>query len=161
MPNEVKYIDQVWPASGPCEGEQLSANGYMTGQHIGSPMQDKMYNDCNNDPYYVEHVTTRYGTIMEDKQDDALNPEQGIGVAYVLTGCTATPLGAAKKSVKLDIKVKAESGYTLPDAVTVKRAGSALTATTHYTWTKSSGTLSINADQVTDDLEVTVTATKA
>ena len=82
-------------------------------------------------------------------------------MAYVLTGCTATPLGAAKKSVKLDIKVKAESGYTLPDAVTVKRAGSALTATTHYTWTKASGTLSINADQVTDDLEVTVTATKA
>lgn len=159
MPNEVSYIDQTWPADGPCEDEQLSVNGYMTGQHIGTPTQDKMYTEGNDDPYYVEHVTTRYGTIMEDKQADANNPVQGVGVTYHLTGCTATPKGAAKKNTQLAITVVAEEGYTLPSTVEVKVSGAPLTVSSDYTWTSSSGALSINAAEVTGPVEVTVTAT--
>ena len=159
MPNEVKYIDQVWPEETPCEGEQLSVNGYMTGQHIGTPMQDKMYVEGNDDPYWVEHNTVRYGTIAVDKQADAANPEHGVGVTYNLTGCTATPKGAAKKSAKLDITVVANEGYTLPSTVEVKIGGTVKAVTTDYTWTSSSGKLSINADKVTGDVEVTVVAT--
>ena len=63
MPNEVKYQNQVWGA--PIAGERLSTNGYYTGEHKGSVMQDAAV-EGTEVAHSVEANTIRYGTIMQD-----------------------------------------------------------------------------------------------
>jgi hypothetical protein len=66
MANEVKYQNQVWGE--PIAGERLSTNGHYTGEHKGTPTQDKLgATTTNNNAHYVEDVTVRYGTITQDK----------------------------------------------------------------------------------------------
>lgn len=65
MANVVKYENQVWGE--PLTGERLSTNGHYTGEHLGTPTQDRLGADTtNNNPHYVEEVTIRYGTITPD-----------------------------------------------------------------------------------------------
>lgn len=45
--------------------ERVSTNGYYTGHHKGSVMQDAT-NSADNAPYYVERNTVRFGTITQD-----------------------------------------------------------------------------------------------
>lgn len=161
MANEIKYADQVWPTGTPVEGEQLSVNGYITGQHKGVPMQDALAPEQNVDPYYVEHNTVRFGTIMQDGAANANAPTQSdAAVKYVLTGCAGNG-GAAVKGKDYTVTFVANEGYTLPSTITVKNAGSALTVTTDYTWTSTTGVLKVTGTKITGDLEITVTATEA
>ena len=163
MANNTKYIDQTWTTPDDVAGEQLSVNGYYTGEHIGAPTQDGKYPLGNDDPYYTEHNTVRYGTITQDGATNANMPTVGVGVSYVLTGCTASvPEGTGvAKSTKFDVTFTALEGYTLPSAVTVNVGGSNLVVSTDYTWTSSSGALSVNANKVTGDMIITVTATES
>lgn len=46
-------------------GIRISTNGYYTGHHKGSVMQDAT-GGADNKPYYVERTTIRYGTITQD-----------------------------------------------------------------------------------------------
>lgn len=46
-------------------GIRISTNGYYTGHHKGSVMQDAT-GGADNQPYYVERTTIRYGTITQD-----------------------------------------------------------------------------------------------
>ena len=46
-------------------GIRISTNGYYTGHHKGSVMQDAA-GGADNKPYYVERTTIRYGTITQD-----------------------------------------------------------------------------------------------
>ena len=65
MANEVKYQNQVWGE--PIAGERLSTNGHYTGEHLGTPTQDTLGADTTNgNAHYVEEVTVRYGTMMQD-----------------------------------------------------------------------------------------------
>ena len=65
MANEVKYQNQVWGE--PIAGERLSTNGHYTGEHLGSPTQDKLgVETTNKDAHYVEGVTVRLGTMTQD-----------------------------------------------------------------------------------------------
>lgn len=65
MANEVKYQNQVWGE--PIAGERLSTNGHYTGEFKGTPMQDVLGNETtNSNPHYVDDVTIRYGTMMQD-----------------------------------------------------------------------------------------------
>ena len=159
MANEVKYIDQVWPDGTPIEGEQLSVNGTYTGQHKGMPMQDGKYDTGNNDPYYVEHVTVRFGTIMQDGAEDANMPVKGTNtVTNTLTGCTSSDKAlVCAAGTDYVATYTADAGYALPSTITVTNGGSALTVTNDYTWT--SGVLTVKGDKITGNLVITVTAT--
>lgn len=161
MANEIKYADQVWSGSTPIDGEQLSVNGYYTGEHLGMPTQDGKYPEGNTDPYQVEHNIVRYGTVMQDGASNANMPTvSDSAVSFVLTGCIGNG-GAAVKGEDYTATFSALEGYTLPATVTVKNGGSTLTATTHYTWTQGTGVLTITGTNITGDLEITVTATEA
>lgn len=156
-----KYVDQKWPADTPVEGEQLSVNGYYTGEHMGTPMQDGMYPDGNNDPYYVEHATTRYGTMTQDGASDANMPTKSdVTVTNTLVGCISNG-GNAAQGVDYVATIAPLAGYELPATITVKNGGSPLTVTTDYTWTQASGALTVKGAKITGNLEITVTATEA
>lgn len=80
MANELKYKNQVFPEGHPVEGERLSTNSHYTGEHKGVPLQD--YADPqdgqNNDAYYVENKTIRFGTVLQDAIEGA-TPEVDTG----------------------------------------------------------------------------------
>lgn len=63
MPNEMKYNDQVWGE--PIAGERLSTNGYYTGEHKGTPMQDAK-TEGTDAPHGNEYKTVHLGTITQD-----------------------------------------------------------------------------------------------
>lgn len=75
MANEIKYKPQVFPEGHPVEDERLSTNGFYTGEHKGVPMQDYAdpeENGQNEDPYWVENNTVRFGTIMQDATEGSM-----------------------------------------------------------------------------------------
>lgn len=62
-------------------GIRISTNGYYTGHHKGSVMQDAT-GGADNKPYYVERNTIRYGTITQDAVSGAMPTlESGSGVS--------------------------------------------------------------------------------
>jgi len=63
MANEMKYNNQVWGE--PIAGERLSTNGYYTGEHKGTPMQDAL-TEGSDEPHGNEVATTHLGTITQD-----------------------------------------------------------------------------------------------
>lgn len=63
MANEVKYQNQVWGE--PIAGERLSTNGYYTGEHKGTVMQDASVGGTEL-PHSVEESIIRYGTMLGD-----------------------------------------------------------------------------------------------
>lgn len=71
----VKYTDQTWTDPESVAGEQLSVNGYYTGEHIGTPTQGAGETEANNDPHYVEHQTIRFGTMTQDMGENANMPQ--------------------------------------------------------------------------------------
>jgi hypothetical protein len=68
MANVVKYNDVNWGADTPIKGERLATNGYYTGEHKGTPMQDAK-NESANTPHFAEGNTVRLGTMMQDVAD--------------------------------------------------------------------------------------------
>lgn len=65
MANEVKYQNQTWGE--PISGERLSTNGHYTGEHKGTPTQDKLGVDTTNkNAHYVEENIVRLGTMTQD-----------------------------------------------------------------------------------------------
>ena len=158
---EMKYVDQFWGDDTPIEGEQLSANGYMTGEHIGKPTQGYGETTANADSHYVEHNTIRYGTIIQDASDSGANmPDVAVIVTNVLTGCTSSDVsGVAAIGKAYEATYTADQSYTLPSTITVKNNDTPLTVTNDYTWTQSSGALKILDGKITGDIEITVTAT--
>ena len=65
MAKEIKYKNQVWGE--PIKGERLSTNSHYTGEHKGTPTQDKLgASTTNGNAYYVEENTISYGTVMQD-----------------------------------------------------------------------------------------------
>ena len=69
MPNVVKYNNVDWAEGTPIAGERLATNGYYTGEHKGTPMQDAKYADANV-PHHVEGKIVRLGTMMQDATDE-------------------------------------------------------------------------------------------
>lgn len=70
MANKVKYANVNWPEGTPVAGERLATNGHYTGEHKGTPMQDKLGNGTSNAAHYVEGAIVRYGTMMQDAADE-------------------------------------------------------------------------------------------
>lgn len=78
----MNYQDQT------SNNERVSTNGYYTGHHKGSVLQDAQ-SGADNNPYYVERVTERLGTITQDAIDTNF-PKQAYAVTYDLNGATGT-----------------------------------------------------------------------
>lgn len=157
---KVKYTDVNWPVGSPIAGERLATNGNYTGQHKGSVTQDAA-TGADNNPYYVERVTERFGTILQDYEETNA-PADGVSLVQKLTGCTSSATdGTVSKDENLSITYTAASGKALPTTITVKIGGTTATVSTDYTWTKNSGTLAIAKAKLTGDIEVTITATDA
>lgn len=55
------------------KGERLATNGYYTGQHKGTPMQDAKVSGTQS-ANSVEASTVRYGTILGDAIDNVTFP---------------------------------------------------------------------------------------
>lgn len=62
---------------------------------------------------------------------------------------------AAAYNIAYTATLSAADGYNLPATITVARGATTLTAGTHYTYNSSTGALSINANQVTDNITIT------
>ena len=70
MANEVKYNNVNWGEGTPIAGERLATNGHYTGEHKGTPLRDaKPASVDENNPYFVESTTIRYGTLLQDAGD--------------------------------------------------------------------------------------------
>lgn len=67
MANEVKYNNTVWGE--PITGERMATNGYYTGEHKGTPMQDAKGDETSNAPHSREEGIVRLGTMMQDALD--------------------------------------------------------------------------------------------
>lgn len=150
MPNIVKYA----PVNRD-NGERVATNGYYTGHKKGTPTPAK---DEVIGAYDVEEGIVRYGTMMSDAVVDSM-PKKAVGIAQVLTNCKSSYTDKLiSKEDNLSITYTATNGKTLPDAVTVKIGGVTKTVTTDYTWTKSTGVLTIAKAKITGDIEITVAA---
>ena len=150
MPNIVKYVPVETTG-----GERIATNGYYTGHKKGSPIQG--YGESNA-PYEVEEGTVRYGTMMGDAAVGSM-PKKAVGITQVLTNCKSNYTDKLiSKEDNLSITYTATNSKTLPDAVTVKIGGVTKTVTTDYTWTKSTGVLTIAKAKITGDIEITVAA---
>lgn len=76
-------------------------------------------------------------------------------VTHTLTNATTSSPETAVPDENYTAVYAADDGYELPDAVTVMRGATNITAS--CTWTKASGTLFIPAAQVTGNITITVT----
>ena len=68
MANIVKYANVDWAEGTPIAGERLATNGYYTGEHKGTPMQDAK---SAVEVHGVEAGIVRLGTMMQDAKDEA------------------------------------------------------------------------------------------
>lgn len=81
-------------------------------------------------------------------------------VIFDLTNVTKTAgADSASSGVNYDATVAAISGYMLPDSITVKAGDATLTSGTDYTYSSSTGAISINASAVTGNIVITVKGT--
>ena len=61
-------------------------------------------------------------------------------------------------ATSLTLNYSADAGYLLPETITVKMGGVALSSTDDYTWNKASGTLTITVTGFYGDVDVTIEA---
>ena len=150
MANEVKYAHVNRG-----NGERVATNCYYTGYKKGTPTQAK---DEVTGSYDVEEGIVRYGTMMSDAATGAM-PKFAVGITQILSNCTSSYTDKLiSKEDALSITYTATNSKTLPSTITVKIGGATATVTTDYTWTKSTGVLTIAKAKITGDIEVTVTA---
>ena len=127
MPNMMKYGNITWPDGSPIEGERLATAGEYTGQHKGAVIQDAL-EGADNEPYFRERETVRYGTLTPDAGDSAF-PDVLITVGYTATGAITeislpdVTYDASSKTF-VDIPSKTQS-FTFKDGTTLKTATNA------------------------------------
>lgn len=76
-----------------------------------------------------------------------------------LTNITYSNASTAKAGSQFSVQLTAKSGYSLPSTITVKVGGVALTSSTHYTY--SNGKVTIKAQYVTGNIEITAAGVAA
>ena len=78
-----------------------------------------------------------------------------------LTNATAAnnnPTTVSATATSLNLNYSANTGYLLPETITVKMGGVALVSGTDYTWDKASGQLNITVTGFYGDIDVTIVA---
>lgn len=103
--NNPKYVNQTNASN-----ERVSTNGYYTGNHIGTVMQDADTN-ANNAKYQVEDSTVRMGTMMQDAASNS-QPSERFKVTYNINGATGTTPASAYGNDSNDITTSAAPTIT-------------------------------------------------
>ena len=89
----------------------------------------------------------------------------GLNVTHTLSNVTATSGATGEDAVSEGTEYTAvfaaNSGYILPNAITVTIGGETATAGTAYTWNKATGTVTVGSAYVTGDIVITVTGEEA
>lgn len=81
-------------------------------------------------------------------------------VTYVLDGCTATDQPVvAPNTTAFAATVTAAAEHTLPATIEVKVGGNVVAASGNYSYSSETGAIAIDADVITGDVVITVTAT--
>lgn len=78
-----------------------------------------------------------------------------------LTNATAVntnPTNIASNATQLKLNYSANTGFLLPETITVKMGSALLVATTDYTWDKATGALTINVTGFYGDIDVKIVA---
>lgn len=127
MPNVMNYGNVAWPSDSPIAGERMAAAGEYSGQHKGAPIQDALQG-ADNEAYFRERETVRYGTLTPDAADDNF-PDILIEVPYTAVGAVTE---ISIDSVSYDsagekfenVPSKTES-FTFKDGDTLKTAANA------------------------------------
>ena len=78
-------------------------------------------------------------------------------LSHVTATSGATGANAAMEATEYTAVFSAETGYDLPDGITVAIGGETKTVDTDYTWNQSTGTVTIPAEKVTGAIVITVT----
>lgn len=102
--------------------------------------------------------TTTYD-IYNMSTRDILPSTEKFAVTYSLTNAIATkkPLNAYKNKA-LSVVLKAESGYHLPDTITVANGAATLAVNTDYRYDKATGKVEILENKITGAVTITCTA---
>lgn len=82
MANFVKYTDETIEVNE--NSEIIAANGYATGEQIGTPTQGYGEVDANADAHWVAHETLRYGTRCRDISEISLSYDLNGGVGEIV-----------------------------------------------------------------------------
>ena len=89
----------------------------------------------------------------------------GLNVTHTLSNVTATSGATGEDAVSEGAEYTAvfaaNSGYVLPEAITVTIGGETATAGTAYTWNKATGTVTVGSAYVTGNIVITVTGEEA
>ena len=106
-----------------------------------------------NAPYTPTATITLHAQWTANKYD----------VTHTLSNATRSSGGEAGDdkatyNTEYSVVFAATSGYILPENITVQVGSTTLTTGTDYTWNKSTGTLTINANKVTGNITITVNA---
>ena len=87
-------------------------------------------------------------------------PSTTYTVTFSLTNLTkAAGASSTSSGVNYGATLSANTGYTLPDSITVKAGSTTLTSGTHYTYNKSTGAITINASAITGNITITASGT--
>lgn len=157
---QTKYVNKNWGS--PISGERLATNGFYTGQHKGSVMQDHA-DGADNDPYVVERTTIRQGTLLGDYADAAF-PTVGVAVTQHLVGATpatgSEPDVYAKNGAKT-FTFEADDNYSLSSYCKVYVGGVEKTSGTDFTYNSSAGTVAFAANKLSADTLIDLRAKKS
>ena len=87
--------------------------------------------------------------------------EDSYNVTSNLTNATAVngnPTTVSATATSLTLKYSANTGYLLPETITVKMGGVALSSTDDYTWNKEDGQLELSVDGFYGEIDVKIVA---
>ena len=97
------------------------------------------------------NVSTKSITVKLEKVQSTTT----YNVTFNGTNVTSNGVGTATGGSAYTATLSAVSGYTLPSTITVKRGSTTLTAGTDYSYSSSTGKLTINASAVTGNISIT------
>ena len=107
---------------------------------------------------------TVYGTSVTDNMTitatGVVDTPSSYTVTNSLTGLTSNGAASVDAGAEYTATLSANTGYTLPAAITVKAGSTTLTAGTHYRYDSTSGDISIYASAITGNITITASGVK-
>lgn len=151
-------INNVWTG---CKSQRQKVNIQVNefGGDAGDTISFSSTVNFSGDP--SDSVSTY--SVSNSSERILIDENNSYTVSYTATNIThANQPTAAYKGLNLRITLTPESGYILPDTVTITVGGSTISQGTKsdYTWNKNTGVIVIKGEKITGDVSITATATK-
>lgn len=151
-------INNVWTG---CKSQRQNVNIQVNefGGEAGDTISFSSTVNFSGDP--SDSVSTY--SVSNSSERILIDENNSYTVSYTATNIThANQPTAAYKGLNLRITLTPESGYILPNEVTITVGGSTISQGTKsdYTWNKNTGVIVIKGEKITGDVSITATATK-